>query len=101
MRPSLIERLAVGRKRQSVLHQCGNRGRFLRDECRVEQPLRRIDSEIVGQVEDVRGDRHVERAGLNADVHVTVRGRVGAGGSRAEKHRGKGGKRHPLHQVTW
>ena len=64
------ERPAVHAQLQPVGEKRRERGAARGEPLRVEQLLRRLDPEIVGDVEDVRDERQVERAWLDADVEV-------------------------------
>ncbi len=60
-RPLRRQRDAVGRHRQPAGEQLRDRRRLLRRDRRIEQPLGRIDVQVVAEIEDVRDQRALDR----------------------------------------
>ena len=50
--------------------QLRDRRRLLRRDRRIEQPLGRIDVQVVAEIEDVRDERALDRVRLQAQVEI-------------------------------
>ena len=51
----------------------------------VEEPVGRVDAEVVGQVEDVRDEHTLERGSLQTKIDVAERNRMSVSGGRSEQ----------------
>ena len=79
LRPFGAQRLAVRRDHQPRREQLDDRGRTGRDHAGIEQPLGRIDVQLVGDVEDVGDQRPFDRAALKVQIQIAERDRVREG----------------------
>jgi hypothetical protein len=83
------ERTAVGANRQARREQGDDRGRARRDERGLEQPVWRVDVEIVRDIEVVGDERSFDRIALELQVEIRERNRMGLNRSRCGKQQSR------------
>ena len=102
LRPFGSQPPAVGVELQTGREKRADGGGSFGDHVRLEQPLGGRELEIVGHVEDVHDDRHVEPVLLHLHVEVAEgNGMRVNGGREREKRDRKAHSREPLHGVQW
>ncbi len=86
------EGLAVAQELEAVSQQRGNGFRTRRQHRWLEQPLDRLDAQVVRHVEDMRDDRDVEGGRIDAHVDIAERNRMSRGRRRDAQQR----ERNPM-----
>ena len=79
--------MTVGRQMQPRLDEPSDVVSARRQDGRFEEPLGRLDAEIVADVEDVKDDRELDGAGATANVDVAEWGWMRCGRRRDTEQR--------------